>query len=261
MQGEWERRYSAIRRVVEEFSPDICLFQEIWVDKRLNMVETIAEGLGMSFVWGPSSNPKLWALRGSSPTVVVGNAIMSRYPISDRAQHNLPSESGGDDGRSVLYASVNAGKVVVPTFTTHLSSGPGKSRVRRRQIASLVRFVRSRSSSSFPIVLGGDFNAEPDSDEIRLLEGRKTSPIFSDLVLVDAWRYAAEGASGMTWNNANPNVANRPWHVSGRIDYVFLGEPLASGAGSVVAIRLVGDCPIGGVWPSDHAGVLVDVVE
>ncbi|MCU1360933.1 MAG: hypothetical protein JWN99_2222, partial [Ilumatobacteraceae bacterium] len=42
------------------------------------------------------------------------------------------------------------------------------------------------------MVVGGDFNAPPDSDEIRMLTGRRAVPI-PDLVLSDCWEHVGEG--------------------------------------------------------------------
>ncbi len=46
---------------------------------------------------------------------------------------------------------------------------------------------------------------------------------------------------------------------SARIDYVLVGPPAAGGRGHVRRVRLVGDRPVAGVWPSDHCGVLAEL--
>ena len=94
---------------------------------------------------------------------------------------------------------------------------------------------------------------------MRLLEGVLTRPAVPGLVLVDAWRYAAAGDPGLTWDRTNPHVA-ATGEPSGRIDYVLVGLPSAGGYAQVVTAGLLGDRPRGGMWPSDHAGVVVDVV-
>ena len=103
-----------------------------------------------------------------------------------------------------------------------------------------------------------DLNAEPDADEIRLLGGHKTAPVVPGLVLVDAWGYADPMTPGWTWDRRNPYVA-ATGEPSSRIDYVLVGLPTASGAGRVRSVRLIGDRPVDGVWPSDHAGVLAEL--
>jgi endonuclease/exonuclease/phosphatase family metal-dependent hydrolase len=77
-------------------------------------------------------------------------------------------------------------------------------------------------------------------------------------VLVDAWSYADPRTPGWTWDRRNPYVA-ATGEPSARIDYVLVGLPATSGAGQVRSVRLIGDRPVHGTWPSDHAGVLVEL--
>lgn len=102
----------------------------------------------------------------------------------------------------------------------------------------------------------GDLNAEPDADEIRLLDGHKTAQVVPGLVLVDAWSYADPMTPGWTWDRRNPYVAAT---ATARIDYVLVGLPAVTVAGQVRSVRLIGDRPMDGVWPSDHAGVLAEL--
>ena len=108
------------------------------------------------------------------------------------------------------------------------------------------------------MVLTGDMNAEPDSDEMRLLGGHKTAPSEPGLVLVDAWRYADPALRPWTWDRANPHVA-ATMEPSARIDYILVGPPRSDGRGHVRSIRRIGDAPVRGVWPSDHAGLVAEL--
>jgi endonuclease/exonuclease/phosphatase family metal-dependent hydrolase len=110
-----------------------------------------------------------------------------------------------------------------------------------------------------PVVLCGDFNAEPDSDEIRFLssltalEGRTTS-------YQDAWRVAGDGPGWTQDWRTNPIAAalNVPRK---RIDYVFVGDPFLrrDGAGRVLAAELAFDASLTGRVASDHSGLVVDI--
>jgi endonuclease/exonuclease/phosphatase family metal-dependent hydrolase len=110
----------------------------------------------------------------------------------------------------------------------------------------------------YPVVLVGDLNAEPDSDEIRLLCGHKTAPAHPGFVLVDAWRHAAGDDIAWTWDRANPHVRST-MEPSARIDYVLVGPPHSERRGHVLSARRIGAEPIRGIWPSDHAGVLAEL--
>jgi hypothetical protein len=107
-------------------------------------------------------------------------------------------------------------------------------------------------------VVTGDLNAEPGADEIRLLGGHKTAPVVPGHVLVVAWSYADPMTPGWTWDRRNPYVA-ATGEPSARINYVLVGLASATGAGQVRSVRLIGDRPLHGTWPSDHAGVLAEL--
>lgn len=102
------------------------------------------------------------------------------------------------------------------------------------------------------MVVCGDFNAGPDSAELRSLTGEDTA-VLPGFVLFDAWAKAGTG-SGVTWDRAN-RWAMPTLLPSRRIDFVLTGWPgRPGGAGDVVHAELIGDdepdCP-----PSDHYGV------
>ena len=103
----------------------------------------------------------------------------------------------------------------------------------------------------------GDLNAEPGSDELRLLGGLLTAPAVPGLVLVDAWRYADPADPGFTWDHRNGYQANSVIPDS-RIDYILAGLP-RDGRGKVVSVRLARTAPVDGVWPSDHFAVVADL--
>ena len=70
----------------------------------------------------------------------------------------------------------------------------------------------------------GDLNAEPGSDELRLLGGLLTAPAVPGLVLIDAWRYADPSDPGFTWDHRNGYQASTVLPDS-RIDYILAGLP------------------------------------
>lgn len=147
----------------------------------------------------------------------------------------------------------------MPFFTTHLHSGPAGSGVRCAQVRTLARLVADRrGGGAFPPVVTGDFNAEPDSDEIRLLGGRLTAPAVPGQMLLDAWRYAGPGQPSATWDTANPYLADG-LGLDIRVDYIHTGLPAADGTGRVRSVRRAGDGPVDGVWPSDHFAVVAEL--
>ncbi len=95
------------------------------------------------------------------------------------------------------------------------------------------------------MIVTGDFNAEPDSEELSLFRRD----------FRDAWTTADPATPSTTWD-WDPAL---PYRLGGRrqparIDYVHLG-----GQGSVRAVSRAGDHPVDGVWPSDHAAVVAEL--
>ena len=112
----------------------------------------------------------------------------------------------------------------------------------------------TKDRRTYPPILCGDFNAEPDADEVRCLTGYATAPV-EKLVFLDAWRVGGDGSQGASWSLNNPFTAADP-EPDRRIDYVFVRGPDKQGRGEPLACRVVLDQPgPGGVFASDHFGV------
>lgn len=262
--GPWEQRRHAILDVLRAERPDVCGLQEVWEAGGENLAGWLAAELGMHWAWAPGEVFPHWRGSGGEPGAGVGNAVLSRWPVTERAVERLPAGDGPEEVRVALFARIGAPGGPVPFFTTHLHAGPAGSAVRCVQAAALARFVASRRGrGAFPPVVTGDFNAQPESDELRLFGGMLTAPAVPGQVLVDVWRSAGPDEPWATWDLANPYLA--PPHVaaaapySTRIDYIHTGLPGPGGAGRVTAVRRAGHGPVAGVWASDHAAVVAEL--
>jgi endonuclease/exonuclease/phosphatase family metal-dependent hydrolase len=148
--------------------------------------------------------------------------------------------------------------------TTHLHYRLGDGVAREKQVVAVDAAARAYTAAGDKAVhvIGGDFNAAPETDEIRFmvgwhtLEGRRAT-------WQDAYARAhPDGAPGWTWASRNPSTDWMPqlWRDR-RIDYLFVSPEQKGGLGRVIASRVVLDTPDArGVWPSDHFGVLAEIV-
>ncbi|WP_345621687.1 endonuclease/exonuclease/phosphatase family protein [Streptomyces ziwulingensis] len=247
--GPWAERQKAVLAVLRELRPDVVGLQEVWSAEGGNLAEWLAGELGLHCAWAESGAPGRWQRRIGDDTVGIGTAVLSRWPVAERAVLRLPVPEELDDGRLALYAGLDTPGHLVPFFTTHLTSVPNASAVRAGQVAALAEFVAGhRRETGFPPVVTGDFNARPDSDELRLLGERG---------FLDAWRYADPAAPSATVDPANPYVTSGGPGL--RIDHIRVGPPGPGGLGRVRAVRRAGDGPVDGVWPSDHLAVVADL--
>jgi endonuclease/exonuclease/phosphatase family metal-dependent hydrolase len=248
--GDWQPRREVIISTLKDVLPDICGLQEVYGNSRRNFAAELAAQFGMSWAFAAQRNQS----SVDENCHAVGNVILSRWPIIDNAQGPL----AGPDVRSICYAKIQTPHGPLPFFCTHLSYGPRRSALRKQQALSVAQFILEHAAGcNWPPILTGDFNAEPESDEIRSLSGVLTDPIIPDLVLLDVWRHARPEDSGFTWSRRNANKKDSDMPDS-RIDYILVGLPHGS-RGRVTTAWLAGTEPINGIWPSDHFAVVAEL--
>lgn len=253
--GPWEARRPAIAATLAKIDADVLCLQEVWDDGQVSFAAELAEELGCSYAYGS---------RVEVDGVRFGNAVLSRWPIVGEDVLALPAPSGLDELRTCVRADIDGPRGPLQVFSTHLNWRFDQSHVRQQQVRAICAFVaasRRLGGHSFPPVLCGDLNAEPDSDEVRLLTGRSATP-EPKLVFHDAWevagRASGSSATGATWTNDNP-YARLDLEPDRRIDYVMAGWPKAGGAGHVTSCTVEGLEPVDGVVPSDHLAVVAEL--
>jgi endonuclease/exonuclease/phosphatase family metal-dependent hydrolase len=255
--GPWRQRGPAIAATLADVAPDVCGLQEVWGSSAVNQAAELADGLGMHWCWAPLPiSARRQAEHGTD--MAIGNAVLSRWPILSRTELPLPVGEV-EQPRVALHARIDAPAGPLAFFTTHLTHRYDASADRVEQVRTLAQFVADQwqDCAAYPPVVTGDFNAEPDSDELRLFSGILTAPAVPGLTLVDAWRYATPGDPGLTWDRRNEYMAEHGL-FDARIDYVLVGTP-RDGRGRVREVQLAGTEPVAGVWPSDHFAVVADL--
>jgi endonuclease/exonuclease/phosphatase family metal-dependent hydrolase len=125
----------------------------------------------------------------------------------------------------------------------------------------VVQLAPDDREDCLPAVLMGDFNADPDSDEIRYLRGLHGVDGRS-VFFTDAWSYVNGVAPGFTFDRGNAFAA-RAHEPPRRIDYIFVRGPDAKFRGEPLETRLAftrsAKTSQGPVWASDHFGVVTDL--
>ncbi|MFV0268230.1 MAG: endonuclease/exonuclease/phosphatase family protein [Draconibacterium sp.] len=104
-----------------------------------------------------------------------GIGILSKYPMASIERIFLPKTENGKEQRAVLVAEVELQKQQYITFAcTHLDYT--NTLERQVQVDSLNEILQKKIN---PVILCGDFNAQPDSKEIK--DGMSAWKIVSDL--------------------------------------------------------------------------------
>lgn len=223
-----------IAKIIRDTGADIVALQEVdrWHPRSggVDQPAILADLLSMHVSFGCNVT---WSDGGE-----YGVATLSRFPILSRANTPLPCENGLEQ-RGVLETSIDVpgiGEVLV--LNTHLQyvgeeHEPVAKDERYRQSCVIAAMVAEHAG---PVVLMGDFNAEPDDEELAPL-----------VTLIDAWSAAGKGESGLTF----------PGHplleLEKRIDLVFVNEVFEVDSARVVR---AGDAQFG----SDHLPFLAKLV-
>lgn len=251
-QGPWDKRLPLIREQVQALAPDVVGLQEVLhhdLESR-DQAQEIADGFGYYTAFGAA-----WDIGGG---LRFGNACLSRFPIVSANAHRLPGEVG-DETRSLLHVELDAPCGRVPVFVTHLDWQLHRSLVRQRQVSFIAEQIAqlAPTASSFPPVLMGDFNAEPESDEIRFLRGY-TAIDLRTVYFADCFAAAGDGTPGYTYARSN-SYAAKVCEPNRRLDYIFVRGPDRQLRGEPLTARVVATTPVEGVFPSDHYGVYAEI--
>jgi beta-glucosidase len=231
-QHDWPARRAVIVDTLRALAPDVILLQEVLENEGLpNQARQLADSLGCAFVFA-SVDPVGAAKR-------YGNAILTRLPILASSELKLPPL---DDWRVAAHArlALPDGRAL-DAYVTHLHHTEEGAAIRAEQVAGLLAFVdstRTADAADAALLLGGDFNAEPDRPELAPVFARFTdalAAVHPDLELPTAATFG-------------PATGTMPR----RIDYLFCdGAQLMPTAARIV----LGAPTSGGVWGSDHCGV------
>jgi len=257
--GPWPRRVERLREWIDRLDPDLIGFQEALRGPDFDQVAELLDGRAYhrdyvcaSAFWRDPSQAA-----GDREATEFGNAVASRWPIVEREEIRLPNAGDGET-RAALSVTLDSPLGPLSLTCTHLHWKFRHGEVRERQVVALCDLVlRRRPRRGFPPLLVGDFNAEPESAEIRYVTGLQSMGGRS-VAFLDAWRVAGDGGPGTTWSNANP-YARAALEPDRRIDYVFAGFPQRDGLGQIVECRVVCDDTRDGVWPTDHFGVYAEL--
>jgi endonuclease/exonuclease/phosphatase family metal-dependent hydrolase len=242
-------------RLVEEglraLAPDVIALQEVRVipEALPNQAETLAAALGMHVIFAPTV-----AWGGGHE----GLAILSRAPIGAHRAVELPHATEMER-RLLLSARLETAAGPIWVHNTHLNYRLAHGKEREDQVQAVHDLVAACLPDN-PQILLGDFNARPESSEIRWLTGL-ASLNGRSVYYQDAWALLHPHEAGWTWAAANPHTEPLSFlHPDRRLDYIFVTIRRRDGRGAVRACRIVLDQPDGdGTYPSDHFGLMAEI--
>jgi len=170
-----------------------------------------------------------------------GTLILSRFPILSCENTLLPTPDDWEQ-RGLLEARIDVeGVGEISVLDTHLQAGrEGEEQEAIRQRTEQAEAIAEQVKGiDVPVVLMGDFNAQPDDAELASLFETETG-------LQDAWTVNGDGTGGFTVpveETAEPES---------RIDYIFVSSDLTVNSAEVVINE-------GTRITSDHYPVIADL--
>ena len=190
-----------------------------------------------------------------------GLAILSREPALESHTLELPNSRVGDR-RALLSARLHHGSTNVWLHCSHLNYRLSDGRARENQVVAIDEAINAHSFGHPGVhILGGDFNATPECDEIRFLRGL-TTLAETRTHYQDAWlrHHQRESQAGNTWSAEHRETRKtRSVDVDRRLDYLFVSSRQQDGSGTILASEVVLRARVSGHAASDHFAVLADV--
>lgn len=155
--------------------------------------------------------------------------------------------------RGWASVDVSASGVQFRFVTTHLEDpSPDPAALTPLQEAQALELVNIHLASGLPVVFAGDFN----TDGFRKWPTYKL--LTQDLGLTDAWTATHHGAPGLTWGQS-PDLLNLFPKFTQRLDLALSSGRIRFTDADVIGNTVI-DRALAGMWPSDHAGLVVTFV-
>jgi endonuclease/exonuclease/phosphatase family metal-dependent hydrolase len=158
----WGGRYlPTIIEFLKKSDTDVIGLQEVFQesDGKKNTAQIISKVLGCAYVYATAMP---WEENGKIREI--GNAIVTKHRIVGSTTHILSSIKR----RVAVQADIAVGDTTIHVVSTHLVHTHQKpSSVQTQQAKKLVRAVPKEKT-----IVMGDFNATPESETIRVMEGK-----------------------------------------------------------------------------------------
>lgn len=160
---DWPRNRRLIGRLecfaelVERQRVDVLLLQELARTEKLYADEWLGERLGMAYVYS-RANGDVKNIKFEE-----GLGIFSRFPIEKPRLAHLSDHINPFHRRIALGASIHTNIGEIVAFSVHLGIMNRKNQI---QVSNLRKWVADQSQG-FPAIIGGDFNADEHTPQIR----------------------------------------------------------------------------------------------
>jgi endonuclease/exonuclease/phosphatase family metal-dependent hydrolase len=239
----WAKRRALLIRLLGEADPDVVMLQENVRrpgQPERSHARQIGRALGMEVVEGSfyvKTDPQ-------GRDYEIGVALLTHLPVDEAREASYPYDTPSRIGGSpkILQATLDFEERPLQCWTTHF---PSQSEAMRIECARALIEELEAADPAIPVLLGGDFNSEPDEEPTRILsDGAEGREAFTD-----AW-------AALRPNDPTPTMPTpEPFR---RLDHLFLRP--GDYALNLKDARIIGDRPDEeGYYASDHCGVRISM--
>jgi len=253
-------RLNLLAREIVRTRPDAVLIQEASITSmktHCNVIDRLANQVNDALGGEVKSYNWIYARANGSADLMnfeEGSAVLSRYEILSSEvfvyRHNatwLP------ESRIALRVTLRGDAADIDVFGTHLTNledTAGSELVRTLQARELVEEIIPSRGNTNPVVVGGDFNALPESATIHEM---------IDAGAVDMFANQNPAADGYTSFCDEFDITDPMEEPCQRIDYLFMMDVGGVVTDSTRFLDMARDIDRGPMekwlWASDHIGV------
>jgi endonuclease/exonuclease/phosphatase family metal-dependent hydrolase len=247
----WQQRRELLAATLQQLDPDVAALQEVPIATAPEVVDELL---------GPGYHVQGFSRAAEDG---VGAALATRWPhrVVEEIDQRLTPRA-----RDFAWCATLIVELDTPVGRTliahHKPSWPFGYEYEREQqaLAAACALERHAEGDAHAIVLG-DFDATPDAASMLFWRGRRSLAGMS-VCYQDAWETLRPSELGYTFTTENPLVraGEVATAVSRRIDYVLVRCLRHGPTLSVESCDRVLSAPVGGLWGSDHFGVVADFV-
>jgi len=268
-----EQRFNLLVQNLRKVNPDVIFLQE--VNPAGAYSGRLADSLGMDELHQVANGGIKLGPLGLPVNLKEGNAILAKkeYKLEEKDILKLSGSFGlygdpitihFDESIFALSALIEIDSTRILLVNTHLfspSTEEGKIR-RKEDIKELLGYINDYSND-MPVILGGDLNAVPESEEVNML--------LSEGKFIDC--FSKNAVPGYTWDPQTNNnikyslIKDSSDHaglkeaeydsVPRRVDYIFVNTKF--GSSSIITSEVVLKDISNGINISDHFGVMTEL--
>ena len=284
--GEYEndetrdKRFDVLVKQIKQYDPDIIFTQE---SNPVNkFASKLADELDYDEIHQVCNAGIKFGPVGIPTNFKEGLVILARKNLQ-LEEHNVEKLTGSigiygdlltihfDESHFYLAGKIKVNDIPIYLINAHLGAEPPYDSVgvqkRKNEVESILNYITELNQH--PVILGGDFNAAPESEEIKNISrsellfdtfsknySKKTftwDPLQNSNIIFSANHFDACGEKLSDEEIKSADYDNTPR----RIDYIFVNHKFS--ADDVLYTDIVLNSPFDSIYASDHFGLLTNI--